>query len=83
MVKHTQTIPRQIADELFECVRPFCGIGTKSVNCVHISITCDFNVFIHMKFIILNMKFLYCIQNIQNLNGRIEGSKTKMKSHSK
>ena len=27
MVKLTQTIPRQIADELFECVWPFCGIG--------------------------------------------------------
>ena len=26
MVKHTQTIHWQIADELFECVRPFCGI---------------------------------------------------------
>ena len=28
MVKHTQTIRRQIADELFECVWPFCGIGS-------------------------------------------------------
>ena len=27
MVKYTQTIRRQIADELFECVWPFCGIG--------------------------------------------------------
>ena len=27
MDKHTQTIRRQIADELFECVWPFCGIG--------------------------------------------------------
>ena len=27
IVKHTQTIRRQIADELFECVWPFCGIG--------------------------------------------------------
>ena len=26
MVKHTQT-SRQIADELFECVKPFCEIG--------------------------------------------------------
>ena len=24
MAKHTQTIRRQIADELFECVCPFC-----------------------------------------------------------
>ena len=28
MVKHTQTIDWQIANELFECVWPFCGIGT-------------------------------------------------------
>ena len=27
MVKHTQTIRRETADELFECVWPFCGIG--------------------------------------------------------
>ena len=28
MVKHIQTIRRQIADELFECVWPFLGVGT-------------------------------------------------------
>ena len=27
MIKHTQTIYRQIADELFECVWPFCGFA--------------------------------------------------------
>ena len=27
MVKHTQTIRREIVDELFECVWPLCGIG--------------------------------------------------------
>ena len=27
MVKHTQTIRRQFADELFECVWLFCEIG--------------------------------------------------------
>ena len=27
MVKHTQAIRRQFADELFECVWPFYGIG--------------------------------------------------------
>ena len=32
MVKHTQTIRRQIAAELFECVRPFCEIGVERVN---------------------------------------------------
>ena len=28
VVKYTQTIRRQFADELFECVWLFCGIGT-------------------------------------------------------
>ena len=34
MVKHTQTIRRQFADELelFDCVWPFCGIGTYELN---------------------------------------------------
>ena len=32
MAKHTQTIRRQIADELLECVRPFCEIGAKRVK---------------------------------------------------
>ena len=27
MVKHTETIRRQIADELFECVWPFCRVA--------------------------------------------------------
>ena len=27
LAKHTQTIRRQFADELFECVRPFCAVG--------------------------------------------------------
>ena len=27
MVKHTQTIRRRIADELFDCVWPICWIG--------------------------------------------------------
>ena len=36
MVKHTQTIRRQLADELFECVWPFCGIGALGVK-IHIN----------------------------------------------
>ena len=32
MGKHTQTNRRQFADELFECVLPFCGIGAKKIN---------------------------------------------------
>ena len=28
MVKHAQTICREIGDELFEFVWPFCGVGT-------------------------------------------------------
>ena len=29
MVKHTQTIPQQFADELFECVDHFVGLALK------------------------------------------------------
>ena len=32
MVKYTQTIRRQIADKLFECVWPFCEIGALTFN---------------------------------------------------
>ena len=32
MVKHTQPIRRQIADELFACVWPFSGIGAERVK---------------------------------------------------
>ena len=28
MVKHTQAIRRQFACELFECIWPFCEVGT-------------------------------------------------------
>ena len=27
MIKHTQTIRRQFADELFECIWSFCDVG--------------------------------------------------------
>ena len=32
IVEHAQTIRREIADELFECVWPLCEIGAKRVN---------------------------------------------------
>ena len=32
MVKHTQTIRQQFADELFECVWPFCEIAAQRVK---------------------------------------------------
>ena len=32
IVKYTQTIDRQTADELFECVWPFCDIGAYRVK---------------------------------------------------
>ena len=32
MAKHTQTIRRQIGDELFECIWPFCEIGAYRVK---------------------------------------------------
>ena len=43
MVKHTQTIRWQIADELFECVWPFCGVGALKVNK-----TCMFTIMTRM-----------------------------------
>ena len=32
MAKHTQTIRRQIADELFECVWPFVNLALKGLK---------------------------------------------------
>ena len=32
MVKHTEAIRRQFAEELVECVWPFCGIGAERVK---------------------------------------------------
>ena len=32
MVRHTQIIRRQFADEVLERVRPFCGVGTSRVK---------------------------------------------------
>ena len=32
MVNYTPTILLQIADKLFECVWPFCGVGAWRVN---------------------------------------------------
>ena len=37
MAKHTQTIRRQFAKELFECVWPFCGIPFKGLIDLHVS----------------------------------------------
>ena len=38
MAKHTQTIRRQIADELFECFWPFFEIGAQRVKKTNFSI---------------------------------------------
>ena len=35
MVKHTQTIGRQIVNELFECVWPFCGLALKELTFIY------------------------------------------------
>ena len=42
MAKHTQTIRREIADKLFECVWPFCWIGTLRVNLGKFRLQSDF-----------------------------------------
>ena len=46
MVKNTQTIRRQFADELFECVWPFCNLafkGLRKINAFHIDMCTDFD----------------------------------------
>ena len=40
MVRHTQTVRLQIADELFECVLPFCEIGAERVKIFAVSRKC-------------------------------------------
>ena len=50
MVKHTQTIRRQIADELFECVRPFCEIGAERGNMLENSVFCKNFLLWRLKF---------------------------------
>ena len=37
MVKHTQTICQETADELFELVWPFCEIGAERVKVIQLS----------------------------------------------
>ena len=47
MVKHIQTIRRKIADELLECVWPFCEIEAKRVNLqVHNKIVVHYGSFL-------------------------------------
>ena len=47
MVKHTQTIRREIADELFGRVLPFCGIRAQRVKEYYEkSVKYDIDVFI-------------------------------------
>ena len=51
MVKPTQTICQQIADELFECVWTFCGIGA-----LRVKFKCFFHAF---KFLKLEKQVLF------------------------
>ena len=44
MVKHTQTIRRQFAEELFEWVWPFCDIGAESVTGYGSKFSSSFNL---------------------------------------
>ena len=52
MAIHTQTIRRQFAYELFECVWSFCGIGASKVNIFSEAATRFFfkkNIKIHLR----------------------------------
>ena len=42
MAKYTQAIRRQFAVELFQCVRPFCGVGASGVKIMKISFAFSF-----------------------------------------
>ena len=46
MAKHTQTICRQKADELFECVWPFCGVGAWRVKVLNLRIFKKDNIWV-------------------------------------
>ena len=71
MVKHTQTNLRPFADEFFECVRPFCGVGTERVKVMnHIWITITTITHVHQ---VWNNVFVWydgCIQKFLCFNFR-------------
>ena len=50
MVKHAQTIRRQRADELFECVWPFCKIGAEGVKSHLWRSSCVVKFFLRLNF---------------------------------
>ena len=59
MVKHTQTIPRQFSDQLFECVCPFREIDAKKPSCINLILTNLLTYFQHN--IVLDVGFSNCI----------------------
>ena len=68
MVKHNPAIRLQIADELFECVLPFCRAVVQMVNVYQLSL----NDGVHIQVVIINplqvgVPFLYCLENMKNL----------------
>ena len=85
MVKHTQTIRRDIADEFFECVWPFLGLALKGLmrnaGIIYFSVflgsVTNYFLFlflvIHWKIIKLNGNYLIEIPNM-----RAEGYERKI-----
>ena len=65
MVKHTQTIHLQIADKLFECVWPFCGVSTFDLSRTEI-----IKKFLHglacstLKVLKKSMEKIYCTEQM-------------------
>ena len=78
MVKHTQTIRWQIADELFECIWPFCEIGAKTVRNWFLEILKNSNVLIshwdQLQFSVLlsQLATKYC-WSLKIVNGLLQG----------
>ena len=46
MVKHTQKIGKQVPDELFECVWPFCGVAVLIIFYLTSGVPIRLNLFI-------------------------------------
>ena len=60
MFKHTQTIRRQFADEYFECVWPFCGVGIWRVKLLLVK-------FLNLKSIKIKLKFNFVLWRLSAL----------------
>ena len=75
MVKHSQIIRRQTADELFECVWPLCGVGVEGVIAELFNILCwqAFLVLDHFRYfsILVLVNLILSMLRIERQNLRL------------